>query len=73
MPYCVAVDYGNNTSAEKREKDVSFYDLPKDLKLRKRWLASIKRENIHKTPKIPYQRFEDSCFIRDLEVIIFYR
>ena len=73
MPWCVAVDCSNNTFAENQEKDVSFYNLPKDLKLRKRLFANIKRENIPKSPKICHQHFKDSCFKRDLEVIIFYR
>ena len=73
MPRCVTVDCRNNTFTKNREKDVSFYNLPKDLKLRKRWLANIKRENIPKYPKICHQYFEDSCFKRELEVIIFYR
>ena len=70
MPLCVAVDWGNNTFTKNWEKDASFYNLPKDLKLRKRWLANIERENIPKNPKICHQHF---CFKRDLEVIIFYR
>ena len=36
MPRCVTVDCRNNTFTKNREKDVSFYNLPKDLKLRKR-------------------------------------
>ena len=65
MPWCVAVDCSNNTFTKNKEKDVSFYKLVKDLKLRKRGLP--------KNPKICHQHFEDSCFKRDLEVIIFYR
>ena len=70
MPWCVAVDCGNNTFAKNREKDVSFYNLPKDIKLRKRWLANIKRENNFKNPNICHQHFEDSCFKMDLVVIM---
>ena len=73
MSWCVAVDYGNNTFTKNQEKDVSFYNLPKDLMLRTKWLANIKHENIPKNPKICRQHFEDSYFKRDLEVIIFYR
>ena len=73
MSWCVAVDCSNNAFTKNREKDVSFYNLPKDLKLRKRWLANIKRENIPKNPKICHQHFEDSCFKRDFEVVIFCR
>ena len=46
MAWCVAVDCGNNTFTKNREKDIGFYNLSKDLKLRKRWLANIKCENI---------------------------
>ena len=56
---------------KNRDKDVSFYNLPKDKNLRKKWLTNIKRENIPKNPKICHQHFEDSCFKMDLEVNIF--
>ena len=72
MSWCIAVDYGNNTFTKNQEKDVSFYNLPKDLMLRTKWLANIKHENIPKNPKICHQHFKDSYFKRDLEVIIFY-
>ena len=71
MAWCVAVDCGNNTFTKNRDKGVSFYNLPKDINLRKKWLTNIKRENIPKNPKICHQHFEDSCFKRDLEVNIF--
>ena len=51
MPWCVAVDCGNNTFTKNREEDASFYYLPNALKLRKRWLENIKHENILKTRK----------------------
>ena len=57
-----------NCSTKNREKDVSFYNLPKDVNLKKGCLLNAKRENIPKTPKICHQHFEDSCFERDLEV-----
>ena len=73
MPWYVAVDCSNNTFTKNWEKDVSFFNLPKDLKLRERWFENIKCQNIPKNPKIFHQHFEDSCFKRDLEIIIFYR
>ena len=60
MPWCVAVDCDNSNFTKNRGKDVSFYNLAKDLKLRKRWLANIKHENISKTSKICHQHFGDS-------------
>ena len=72
MPWCVAVDC-SNTFTKNWEEDVSFYNLPRDLKLKKRWLANIKCENIPKNLKICHQHFKYSCFKRDLEVTIFYR
>ena len=36
MPWCVAVDCGNNTFTKNRDKDVSFYNLPKDINLKKK-------------------------------------
>ena len=29
MPWCVAVDFGNNASAKNRGKDTNYYSLPK--------------------------------------------
>ena len=71
MPWCVAVDCSNNTFTKNQDKDVSFYNLTKDINLRKKWLSNIKQENIPKNPKICHQHFEDSCFKRDLELNIF--
>ena len=73
MPWCVAIDCSNNSITKNRGNDVSFYNLPKDLKLRKRWLANIKHENIPKNQKICHQHFKNSFFKRDLVVIIFHR
>ena len=73
MPWCVAVEYNNNIFDKNREKDDSFYKLPKDVNLRKRWVLNIKRENIPKNLKIFHQYLEDSSFKRDLDVnIIFF-
>ena len=52
MPWYVAVDCSNNTFTKNWEKDVSFFNLPKDLKLRERWFENIKCQNIPKNPKI---------------------
>ena len=68
MPWCVAVDCGNNTFSKNREKGVSFYSFPKDENLKKRRFANIKRENINKNPKFCQQHFENSFFKRNLEV-----
>ena len=60
MPWCVAVGCSNNTFFKNCEKGVSFYSFPKVENLKKRWLASIKRKNINKNPKLHHQHFENS-------------
>ena len=71
MPWRVAVDCGNSTFTKNRDKDDSFYNLPKDINLRKKLLTNIKQENIPKNPKICHQHFEGFCLKRDLEGNIF--
>lgn len=62
-----------NYLTKNREKDVSFYNLPKDVNLKKGCLLNARSENIPKTLKICHQHIEDPCFERDLEVdIIFF-
>ena len=43
--YCVPLCYNNS----KRNKDLSFYVIPKDNKLRKIWLSKISRKNFKPT------------------------
>jgi hypothetical protein len=69
MGWCMVVNCSNNTFSKNREKNISFFRLPHDVNLKKKWLANIKRENLPKDPKICHQHFEESCFGRDLKVI----
>ena len=68
MPWCIAVDCNSNIFKSNRDKNVSFYGLPKDENLKKRWLQNIKRENLPKDKKICHLHFEEHCFKRDLKV-----
>ena len=72
MPWCIAVDCNSNTFKSNRDKNVSFYGLPKDENLKKRWLQNIKRENLPKDKKICHLHFEEHCFKRDLKVYPWY-
>ena len=67
MVHCAAVNCSNNTY-KKDESGISFFRLPKDKKLKEKWLISLKRENPPKDVRICHLHFEDSCFKRDLEV-----
>ena len=44
MVHCVAVDCVNNTRGGN--KNISFYRLPRDDSLKKKWIQKIKRENL---------------------------
>ena len=50
MGFCVAVNCGNNSFRKQKNGDVSFFRLPKDEKLKKKWLINIKRENLQNQP-----------------------
>ena len=52
MPWCVVVGCNNNTFKKNSNKDVSFFPIPKDGSLKRRWVQNIKRENLPKDPKI---------------------
>ena len=71
MVYCSAVGCKSNSSA-KNDVKISFFRLPRDEKLKKQWLANIKRENIpqHSSIRLCHLHFEESCFKRDLKVSI---
>ena len=60
------------TFTKTREKDASFYNLPKNVNLTQRWLPNIKRENIPQNLKIFHRHFEEFCFKGDLEVMFFF-
>ena len=62
MPWCVVVGCNNNTFKKNRDKDVSFFRIPKDGSLKRRWVQNIKRENLPKDPKICHLHFK-----RDLQ------
>ena len=68
MGWCVVVGCKKNTFKEDRDRDVTFFPIPKDEQLRKVWLANIKRENPPKKPSICHYHFQESCFKRDLKV-----
>ena len=58
-------------SENKKNDNVSFSCLPKDEKLKKKWLINIRRDNLPKEVRICHPRYEESCFKRDLEVIYY--
>ena len=71
MVYCVAVGCSSN-SCSKKAGSVSFFQLPKDAKLRATWLSKIKRKNLPKDSgrniTLCHLHFEQNCFERDLIV-----
>ena len=56
-------------SENKKNGVVSFFPLPKNEKLKKKWLIYIRRENLPKEVRIYHLRFEESCIKHHLEVI----
>lgn len=68
MPWCIAVGCNSNTFMANRERNISFYGLPKDATLKKKWLQNIKSENLPKYKKLCHLHFTEDCFERDLKV-----
>ena len=58
---CAAVGCHNN---KKKNKDKTFFSLPKDPNLAKEWIAKIKRKegNLPKNVCICSDHFEEDCF-----------
>ena len=70
MVYCVAVGCVSNTNNRNTKGNISFYRLPKEVKIKNDWIAKIKRENLPKEENVRlcHLHFEDHCFERDLQV-----
>ena len=66
MGFCIAVNCGNFFRKQKNG-GVSFFRLPKDEKLKKKWLVNIRREKLPKEVTICLLHFE--AFKRDLQLI----
>ena len=56
-------------SENKKNGNVSFFCLPKDEKLKNKWLINIRRDNLPKDVRMCHPHYEESCFKRDFEVI----
>ena len=68
MVICVAV--GCNRDTRTSSGEISFYKLPKDSSLKKKWLVNIKRKNLpsEKHLNLCHLHFKENCFQRDMEV-----
>ena len=73
MVHCAAIDCSNSSSKRNDEK-ISFFKLPKDINLKKIWIAKLKRENLPREENIYvcHFHFEEECFQRDLKVKYFF-
>ena len=74
MVWCAAVGCNNNSFKKSRDKSITFFRLPKDDSLKKKWLNNLKRANLPKIEnvRICHLHFEESCFKRDLQVNCLY-
>ena len=70
MVYCCAVNCSNNSKGKGKEKNISFFRLPRDESLKKVWLAKIKRSNLpdENNVRLCSNHFEENCYERDLKV-----
>ena len=71
MVWRIAVGCNSNSFVPNRVKS-SFYGLPKDDTLKKKWLQNIKRENLPKDKKLCHLHFTEDCFERDMRVIKYF-
>ena len=58
IPWCVVVGCNNYTFKKNRDKDASFFRIPKDGSLKRIWVQNIKKENLPKDPKICHLHFD---------------
>ena len=65
MVWCVAVGCTNYKS---KNKELTFFCLPKDKKLAEEWKAKVKRENLPKLVFLCEQHFADSCFDKSVDL-----
>ena len=74
MVWCAAVGCNNNSFKKSRDKSITFFRLPKDDSLKKKWLNNLKRANLPKIEnvRICHLHFEEYCFKRDLQVNCLY-
>lgn len=59
MSWCAV--FGCNSNG-KRDKDITFFSLPSDAKLRNQWITMIKRTELPKRVYVCSKHFEESCF-----------
>ena len=57
-------------SESGKSQDISFYCLPRDEKLKAKWLQKLKRDSLpsEKIIRACHLHFEDECFKRELEL-----
>ena len=65
MVRCVAVGCDND---QRSSEGVSFYRLPKNKELQKKWKNAIKRDRLAKDTRLCHVHFDDNSFQRDLKV-----
>ena len=61
MSWCAAVGCGNQTKNCK-DKNISFFLLPKEKKLREKWITSLKRTQLPKKVYVCSAHFNESDF-----------
>ena len=65
MVSCAAVGCDND---QRSSEGVSFYLLPKNKELQKKWKNAIKRDRLAKDTRLCHVHFDDNSFQRDLKV-----
>ena len=65
MAYCAAVGCSNY---KKKNKDLTFFSIPKDKAIVGEWKAKIKRQDLPQLVFLCENHFEDSCFDESVEL-----
>ena len=70
MVYCSAVDCKSDSSRKNEEQDISFFRLPRNVNLKRKWTSALNRVNLPKEDnvRICHLHFKESCFERDMNV-----
>ena len=65
MVRCAAVGCDND---QRSSEGISFYRLPKNKELQKKWKNAIKRDRLSKDTRLCLVHLDDNSFQRDLKV-----
>ena len=65
MVWCAAVGCSNY---KKKNRDITFFNIPRDKEIADAWKAKIKRKDLPKLIYLCEKHFEDDCFDKSVDL-----